>query len=103
MVALPSCHFELLAAKPRPSQYPTHINSLGDHIRVRRLDLKLLQKQVADQIEVHEQTIGAVPKSDPGDAIVARRSPEIVHFHVQPFDFAIPDPPGLWSHSHNAT
>ena len=103
MVALPSCHFELLAARPKPSQYAKQINSSGDHIRVRRLDLKFLQKQVADQIEVHEQTIGAVPKSDPDDAIVVRRVPEIVYFHAQPFDFAIPDPPGLWLHSRNAT
>ena len=33
------------------------MNTLGDHIRARRLDLKLLQKQVAGQIGVHEQTI----------------------------------------------
>jgi DNA-binding XRE family transcriptional regulator len=57
MVALPFCHFELRAVRPRPSQYPKQINSLGDHIRTRRLDLNLLQEQVADQIGVHEQTI----------------------------------------------
>jgi transcriptional regulator with XRE-family HTH domain len=33
------------------------VNTLGDHTRARRLDLKLLQGQVADQIGVHEQTI----------------------------------------------
>jgi transcriptional regulator with XRE-family HTH domain len=54
---LPFCHFEFLAARPKPPQYPNQINSLGDHIRTRRLDLKLLQKQVADQIGVHELTI----------------------------------------------
>jgi transcriptional regulator with XRE-family HTH domain len=57
MVALPFCHFELRAARRKPSQYPKQINSLGDHIRARRLDLKLLQKEVAEQIGVHEQTI----------------------------------------------
>jgi transcriptional regulator with XRE-family HTH domain len=57
MVALPFCHFELRAAIGKPAKYPKQINSLGDHIRARRLDLKLLQKQVADQIGVHEQTI----------------------------------------------
>jgi transcriptional regulator with XRE-family HTH domain len=57
MVALPFCHFELSAARPKSLQYPKQINSLGDHIRARRLDLKLLQKQVADQIGVHESTI----------------------------------------------
>lgn len=37
--------------------YPKQINSLGDHIRARRLDLKLLQRQVAGQVGVHELTI----------------------------------------------
>jgi transcriptional regulator with XRE-family HTH domain len=37
--------------------YPKQINNLGDHIRARRLDLKLLQKQIADEIGVHETTI----------------------------------------------
>ena len=54
---MPFCHFEFRAAKPKPERYPKEINTLGDHIRTRRLDPKLLQKQVADQIEVHEQTI----------------------------------------------
>jgi transcriptional regulator with XRE-family HTH domain len=57
MVALPFCHFELRAARRKPAHYPKQINSLGDHIRARRLDLKLRQKQVADQIGVHEMTI----------------------------------------------
>lgn len=56
-VALPFCHFELRAARHKPATYPKQINSLGDHIRARRLDLKLLQKQVADQIGVHKTTI----------------------------------------------
>jgi transcriptional regulator with XRE-family HTH domain len=54
---LPFCHFELRAARHKPAAYPKQINSLGDHIRARRLDLKLLQKQVAEQIGVHEMTI----------------------------------------------
>jgi transcriptional regulator with XRE-family HTH domain len=57
MVALPFCHFELRAARRKPATYPKQINSLGDHIRSRRLNLKLLQKQVADKIGVHETTI----------------------------------------------
>ena len=54
---MPFCHFELRASRRKPANYPKQINSLADHIRARRLDLKLLQKQVADQIGVHEQTI----------------------------------------------
>src|ERR1035437_4288052 len=57
MVALPFCHFELGAVRPKPAKYPKQINSLGDHIRARRLDLKLHQEQVANQIGVHEMTI----------------------------------------------
>jgi transcriptional regulator with XRE-family HTH domain len=54
---LPFCHLEFLAAKPKPQRYPKDINTLGDHIRTRRLDLNLLQGQVAEQIGVHEMTI----------------------------------------------
>ena len=57
MVALPFCHLEFRAARRKPARYPKQINSLGDHIRARRLDLDLLQSQVADQIGVHEMTI----------------------------------------------
>jgi transcriptional regulator with XRE-family HTH domain len=56
-VALPFCHFELRTARSKRAQYPKQINSLGDHIRARRLDLKLLQEQVANKIGVHETTI----------------------------------------------
>jgi len=54
---LPFCHLELRAARRKSASYPKQINSLGDHLRARRLDLKLLQKQVADQIGIHEMTI----------------------------------------------
>jgi transcriptional regulator with XRE-family HTH domain len=54
---LPFCHAELRVSKPKPVNYPKQINSLGDHIRTRRLGLKLLQEQVAEQIGVHEMTI----------------------------------------------
>jgi transcriptional regulator with XRE-family HTH domain len=54
---LPFCHFEIRATRPRTSQYPKQISTLGDHLRARRLDLNLLQKQVADQIGVHPLTI----------------------------------------------
>jgi transcriptional regulator with XRE-family HTH domain len=60
------------------SQYPKQINSLGDHIRARRLYLKLLQKRVADQIGVHESTISLWE----GNATVpeVRYMPAIVQF-----------------------
>jgi transcriptional regulator with XRE-family HTH domain len=57
MAALPFCHSEIRSPRPKPTAYPRTINTLGDHIRTRRLDLKLRQKQVADQIGVDEATI----------------------------------------------
>jgi transcriptional regulator with XRE-family HTH domain len=57
ILALPFCHAELRAPKPKSDHYPKGISTLGDHIRKRRLDLKLLQMQVAEQIGVDEATV----------------------------------------------
>ena len=54
---MPFCHFEAKAAKPKPDYYPKALNTLGDHIRARRIDLGLFQSAVAEQIGVHELTI----------------------------------------------
>jgi transcriptional regulator with XRE-family HTH domain len=54
-VAFLSC--DLKARRPPNSKYPKQLNSLGDHIRKRRLDLALHQKQVAEKIGVDEDTI----------------------------------------------
>jgi DNA-binding transcriptional regulator YiaG len=54
---LPFCHAELRAPKPKPSRYPKEINTLGDHIRSRRLDLDLFQSDVAEQIGVDTTTV----------------------------------------------
>jgi len=56
-LTLPFCHLTLKAPKPLPSDYPLQIKSLGDHIRKRRLDLKILQKDVAKKIGIDETTI----------------------------------------------
>ncbi|WP_407919120.1 helix-turn-helix domain-containing protein [Desulforhopalus singaporensis] len=42
---------------PKNTKYPQNINSLGDHIRKRRLDLELEQKEVAKIIDVTESCI----------------------------------------------
>ena len=39
------------------SAYPKILNSIGDHIRKRRLDLKLCQKDVAGILKVDDMTI----------------------------------------------
>jgi len=47
----------LKAQKPLLSDYPLQTKSLGDHIRKRRLDLKIFQKDAAEKIGVDETTI----------------------------------------------
>jgi transcriptional regulator with XRE-family HTH domain len=55
--ALPFCHLRLSTQKPKSSVYPKELKTLGDHIRRRRLDLGLLQRQVAQLISVDVMTI----------------------------------------------
>jgi len=47
----------LKAKRPQSSKYLQQLNTLGDRIRRRRLDLGLFQKQVAEQVGVDEETI----------------------------------------------
>jgi transcriptional regulator with XRE-family HTH domain len=75
---LPFCHFEFWVAKPKPERYPKEINTLGDHIRSRRLDLKLLQRQIADQAGVDGATIANWEGNASSSAI--RHIPAIIQF-----------------------
>jgi transcriptional regulator with XRE-family HTH domain len=54
---LPFCHVTLKASKPKPTAYPKLLKTLGDHLRKKRLDSGLHQRQVARQIGVCEATI----------------------------------------------
>jgi DNA-binding transcriptional regulator YiaG len=45
---LPFCKLTLTAPKPLLSKaYPEYLQTIGDHLRRKRLDLKLYQKDVA--------------------------------------------------------
>ncbi len=57
MDALPFCSLRLKSQKPLSKNYPKQINNLGDHLRKRRLDTGLLQKDVAEKIGVTTGTI----------------------------------------------
>ena len=57
MVALPICQITLNAQKPLKKPYPDSLVTIGDHIRQKRLDMNLLQSEVAKQIGVSEDTI----------------------------------------------
>jgi transcriptional regulator with XRE-family HTH domain len=55
--ALPFCHVRLKTKKPKPPNYPKYLKSIGVHIRKKRLDLVLPQRDVAAQIGVSQNTI----------------------------------------------
>ena len=55
--ALPFCHVRLVAMRPLPAAYPKALTTWGDHIRKRRLDLGLLQKDVAKQFGVSQDAV----------------------------------------------
>ena len=57
MAALPFCHVTLRAAKPLAHGYPRVLETLGDHLRRRRLDLGLRQRDVAEQLAVAIATL----------------------------------------------
>ena len=48
--------FTFMAPAPKAS-YPKQINNLGDEIRSRRLDLGLLQKEVAHRLGITPETL----------------------------------------------
>jgi DNA-binding XRE family transcriptional regulator len=54
---LPFCSVTLSGKKPLERAYPVSLSNLGDHIRKRRLDLKLLQKEVAGILGVGTNAI----------------------------------------------
>ena len=56
-VVLPFCHLAFEGERPLPNGYPTDLRTIGDHIRKPRLDLGLLQKDVAAIIGVSVCTI----------------------------------------------
>lgn len=51
------CRWLLRATKPKDSAYPQQIKTLGDKLRARRLDLGLLQKDVARMLGVTEDSV----------------------------------------------
>ena len=55
--ALPFCHVRLSGPKPQQKAYPKHLKTLGDHLRKKRLDSGLLQKEVAAQMGVDTASI----------------------------------------------
>ena len=59
MLAFPFYETTLTARKPQDPAYPAQLETVGDHLRKRRLDLNLLQKVVARQIGAHITSLWA--------------------------------------------
>ena len=73
---LPSVVFQAL--RPKPPGYPRKLKTLGDHIRARRLDLELAQKDVVPVLGVSVFTVlnWELNKREPG----IRSYPRIMAF-----------------------
>ena len=54
---MPFCKLSLKAQKPLPDTYPQILRTIGDHLKKKRLDLGLLQKEVGERLGVDETTI----------------------------------------------
>ena len=88
--ALPFCQCGLKSRKTKGHQYPSEIKTWRDHVRVRRLDLGLMQKEVALMLGVEKATVSnwETNRSKP----VVRFLPRIVEFlgyspHTRPMSF----------------
>lgn len=68
----------LTAKKPLPDAYPETLETIGDHIRKKRLDLKFFQKDVAKVLGVNTDTITNWEKNRGGPAL--RLIPKIIEF-----------------------
>jgi transcriptional regulator with XRE-family HTH domain len=54
---VPFCYVHRRGRKPRPAGYREEPKALADHLRKRRIDLGLLQREVADQVGVTVETV----------------------------------------------
>lgn len=57
MIMLHFCHVTRTSKKLQNKAYPKTLKTIGDHLRTKRLDLKLYQKDVAKAIGVDTLTI----------------------------------------------
>jgi len=75
---LPFCHSTFLGKKPLPASYPKELRTLGDHVRKRRLDLRLLQREVAALLDVSKSTLEGWEQNRHPPAL--RHIPAVVEF-----------------------
>jgi transcriptional regulator with XRE-family HTH domain len=75
---LPFCQLAFRASKPLQKPYPKALKTLGDHLRKRRLDLALTQKDVAKRLGADETSVWNWEKNRSSPAL--RFVPRIIEF-----------------------
>jgi transcriptional regulator with XRE-family HTH domain len=89
---LPFCKSELKAPKPLSHQYPQTLTTLGDHLRKKRLDLNLVQKDVAKILgtDANTLTYWETNRGEPSLRLI----PKIIDFLGYVPLFILPQEPG---------
>ena len=75
---MPFCHLAFRAENPRSDAYPKELRTLGDHLRKRRLDLALFQKDVAARLGADQDSVWDWEKNRSSPAL--RFIPRIIEF-----------------------
>lgn len=57
MGVLPICHVTLQVLRPAPAGYPANPKTFGEHLRKRRMDLGLFQRDAAAQLGASEASV----------------------------------------------
>jgi DNA-binding XRE family transcriptional regulator len=71
--------------KPAPPGYPESLETVGDHIRKKRMDFRLTQKEVAEGLGVNKDTIRFWENSKARPSLV--NIPKIIEFlEYDPFE-----------------
>lgn len=90
---LPCLRYEKQYKKPMPDDYPENPATIGEHIKKRRMDLKLFQSHVAQECGVTEQTVHNWERHT--DQVQVQHYPKIFEFlGYEWFDFDTSTFPG---------
>jgi len=76
--ALPFCKVALRAKKPDSRPYPKNLKNIGDHLKKKRLDMNIQQKELAEKCGVTVCTIRNWEKNRSNPSLVFM--PKIVQF-----------------------
>jgi transcriptional regulator with XRE-family HTH domain len=87
---LPFCKAALRAQKPHSAAYPKEIRTTGDHLKKKRLDLKMTQEEVAAKLQTTVCTYRGWERNQRNPSF--RYMPSIIEFlGYVPFDMQFED------------